>query len=438
MKLIKMIFLGLVFTLSSSIVFSQKITITVNYADAKIHALVGNTILKPAIGTGSAVIKLDKNSFNKIVIMKEGFEPLVQEYPKSQKWPKEIRVNLENRMVQIMAEPFDADIYVNGINVGREKYNLILPKGKSQTVEVKKAGFATNKKVYYNQDGQEDPPFKDHLTLESRMVEVSVTPADADIFINEKLVSKSSEDVIIHQNECVTVRVEKEGFVNEEKVFCNSKKDPEPPVSYAFSLTDRVVKVNTTPETAEIKMNGKIVGNGSYEVKVPNNECVEVIILKDAYISRKLNYCNSKEYQEPPVTDHIELMEDEAFKTSVSTDMANVNVTIEVNKSISDIEAWKLLSSIVMSEFDVLEVTDQETGYIRTAWQVQSFNNESTIRTRVIVKLGDSNPLKYVLKIASERADNVVSVKDDQDFEEWNRILKRYQYIMEEAQARLK
>lgn len=91
-----------------------------------------------------------------------------------------------------------------------------------------------------------------------------------------------------------------------------------------------------------------------------------------------------------------------------------------------------------MSEFDVLEVTDKETGYIRTAWEVQSFNGESTIRTRVIVKMADSNPLKYMIKIASERADKVVSVKDDQEFEEWNRILKRYQYIIEEAQARLK
>jgi len=74
---------------------------------------------------------------------------------------------------------------------------------------------------------------------------------------------------------------------------------------------------------------------------------------------------------------------------------------------------------------------------MRTAWQVQSFNGKSTIRTRVFVKLGDSNPLKYVIKISSERADGLVSVKDDQEFEEWNRILKKYQNIIEEAQSRL-
>ena len=424
--------------LCSATLFAQKILITTNYSDAKIYRLSGSTVLKPAIGTGSVELKLDKNSQNRIVIMKEGFEPLVQEFPKTQKWPKELRVNIENRMVELSVEPFDADIFVNGVNVGREKYNLILAVGKSQTIEVKKLGYAPIKKVYYNKEGQEDPPLSDHIALESRMIGLSVSPADADIYVNENLRGKGSEDVIIHPNECVTIRVEKEGYRDIEKVFCNKSREKEPPSTYTMALINRIVKVNTTPETAEIKMNGKIVGTGDYEVKVPNGECVEVMVFKDGFITKKLNYCNSEEFQDPPLADHVELEVDEAFKTSVSTDMANVNVTLEVDPTISELEAWKLLSSIVMSEFDVLEVTDKETGYIRTAWEVQSFNGESTIRTRVIVKMADSDPLKYMIKIASERADKVVSVKDDQEFEEWNRILKRYQYIIEEAQARLK
>ena len=131
------------------------------------------------------------------------------------------------------------------------------------------------------------------------------------------------------------------------------------------------------------------------------------------------------------------MAEDQAYNMSVSTDMANVNVTLEVDPNLSETEAWKLLSSIVMAEFDVLEVTDKETGYIRTAWQVEGFES-STIRTRVIVKMADNDPIKYMIKIASEEAEGTKSVKDDQEFEEWNRILKRYQYIIEEAQARLK
>jgi hypothetical protein len=68
---------------------------------------------------------------------------------------------------------------------------------------------------------------------------------------------------------------------------------------------------------------------------------------------------------------------------------------------------------------------------------VQTFNGNSTIRTRVIVNLIDAKPLKYGIKINSERADGAVSAKEDQKFSEWNRILKKYKNIIEEAQTRL-
>lgn len=437
MKL-KIIIFGVALLLSSSTISAQKILLTANYSDAKIYTVIGSTILKPALGTGSAELKLEKGSVNRIVVMKEGFEPLIQEFPKTRKWPKEITLTLENRMVEISTQPFDADIYVNGTNVGREKYNLILPAGKSLTIELRKEGFEALRKTYYNQDGHEDPPFKDNLTLINKSVSVSVVPTDAKILVNGNFKGNGSEDVIIHENECVTVKVEKEGYESKDYVFCNKKKEAEPPVSYDFILNNRIVKLKTTPESAQIKFNGKVVGEGEYEIKVPNGECVEVIVLKDGYVRKKLNYCNSDEYQEPPVNDHIEMAEDEAYNTSVETDMANTNVTLEVDPNVTEGEAWKLVSSIVMAQFDVLEVTDKETGYIRTAWQVQSFNGETTIRTRLILKMADSNPLKYMMKISSEFALGVVSVKEDQEFEEWNRILKRYSYIIEEAQARLK
>ena len=60
-------------------------------------------------------------------------------------------------------------------------------------------------------------------------------------------------------------------------------------------------------------------------------------------------------------------------------------------------------------------------------------------RTRVIVKLGSTSPLKYVVKVASERADDPnVSVKDDEQFGEWDRVLKSYKDIINELQARLR
>jgi hypothetical protein len=55
------------------------------------------------------------------------------------------------------------------------------------------------------------------------------------------------------------------------------------------------------------------------------------------------------------------------------------------------------------------------------------------------VKLGDTSPLKYIVKIASEQSGFAkTSVKDDDAFEEWDRILNSYKDIINELQARLR
>lgn len=418
--------------------FAQsKIDIVANYQDAEIFKMNGNEVLKPALGTGSVKLSLSSKESNKIVVKKEGFQDLIKEFPKSQKWPKTVNVLLEARLVKITATPFDAQIFVDGNFVGTKAFDVIIPKDGNLTLEIRKKGFKSITKTYFNKSGAQDPPISENFQLKDRIVRVKVLPADAEILANKKPVGIGFSEIIIPENECVVVQIVKEGFLPEEKVFCNKENDVEPPFDAQFLLKDRLVKVESTPNDAEIKVDGKIVGIGSYDLKVSENNCVEIIVSKESFLTVRKNYCNSKDYQQPPYRDHIQLVEDEAYKTSISTDLANVNFTVVVNPKISEDEAWKLISTIVTTEFDVLEVVDKETGYMRTAWQVQSFNGKSTIRTRVFVKLGDSNPLKYVIKISSERADGLVSVKDDQEFEEWNRILKKYQNIIEEAQSRL-
>lgn len=418
--------------------FAQsKIDIVANYQDAEIFKMNGNEVLKPALGTGSVKLSLSSKESNKIVVKKEGFQDLIKEFPKSQKWPKTVNVLLEARLVKITATPFDAQIFVDGNFVGTKDFDVIIPKDGNLTLEIRKKGFKSITKTYFNKSGAQDPPISANFQLKDRIVRVKVLPADAEILVNKKPVGIGFSEIIIPENECVVVQIVKEGFLPEEKVFCNKENDVEPPFDAQFLLKDRLVKVESTPNDAEIKVDGKIVGIGSYDLKVSENNCVEIIVSKESFLTVKKNYCNSKDYQQPPNRDHIQLVEDEAYKTSISTDLANVNFTVVVNPKITEDEAWKLISTIVTTEFDVLEVVDKETGYMRTAWQVQSFNGKSTIRTRVFVKLGDSNPLKYVIKISSERADGLVSVKDDQEFEEWNRILKKYQNIIEEAQSRL-
>jgi hypothetical protein len=134
----------------------------------------------------------------------------------------------------------------------------------------------------------------------------------------------------------------------------------------------------------------------------------------------------------------VKLERDEAWDLSLASDQANVNFTVEVAGKRTPDEAWKTISQIITNSFDVLEVTDKETGYLRTGWNVRRFSDK-VIRTRVIVKLADSNPLKYTIKLASEKADDGrATVKDDELFREWDRILLQYKDLINETQARLR
>ena len=96
------------------------------------------------------------------------------------------------------------------------------------------------------------------------------------------------------------------------------------------------------------------------------------------------------------------------------------------------------MSLIVLSSFDILEITDKETGYLRTAWAISRFES-STVRTRIIVKQGDIDPIKFVVKIISEfTPDRDVSTNCDQCFGQWDRLLYQYKDIINEMIFRLR
>lgn len=430
------------FLFASSSVFSQKIQLTANHSDAKFILLNDyDDSDKQELGTGTVELKLEKDSKNRVKIIKPGYQTVIKEYNKDLKWDKEQRITLDTRQVDITAEPFDAEIYVDGRLIGTKAIFLYIAKDRFLTVEVKKPGFAPVTKVYYNQPDRETPPFKDHFTLKDRQVRLEVQPADATVTTNGVTLGRGNQDIKIPFGDCVTTTVTKDGFVSFEKVYCNKEGDPEPPVRDKSVLEDRLVKITTAPNDAAIEIAGKRVGNGSYDLKVPKNSCVEVRVGKDGFIRYIKNYCNQANMQEPPLTDFLELQVDEAYTSSVSSDLANVRITVPVKEGIAPEEAWKILSSIITGYFDILETVDYNTGYLTTSWQVQNFQS-SIIRTRVIVSTGgNTDQIAYAVKLISQEAyldgKNQVTVKDDEKFTDWARILKKYDGLIQEIQARL-
>ncbi|WP_434035781.1 hypothetical protein [Formosa sp. 4Alg 33] len=196
------------------------------------------------------------------------------------------------------------------------------------------------------------------------------------------------------------------------------------------------IKLSCTETDADIYINGKLLGKGALDIKVPDKGCTLVEVKKTGYLSEKIEFCNKKELPKPPSKYQFILLKDEAFDVSIQSELANTDVTIKALKGKDD--SWKLLNQIVLSHFDVIEMNDKETGYIRTAWVVDSFD-KSAIRTRFIVKESSSDPLVYKVKLVTEHTDrHEDGVVSERHFREWSRILKKYESLVNEIQARVK
>jgi len=197
----------------------------------------------------------------------------------------------------------------------------------------------------------------------------------------------------------------------------------------------KTILLSTSESDAEVYIDGQLMGKGHAEVIVLSKSCVTVQVKKVGYLTETITFCNKKNHADPPKTYYFQMERDDAYDASVQTDIANVDIELKTDKS--EMEAWKLISMIITSYFDVIEVTDRETGYLRTAWVVKSFK-QNTIRTRMIVKLGDTDPLTYKVKLVSEESGAPgTSVKSDERYREWDRVLRKFKNVIDELQSRL-
>ena len=424
---------------------SPTLNIVADPATANIYKLKVQDNSLVQIGVGNAKLKLEKDDPNTIVVRQEGFRDVKRSFPRDAEYKdKTFTVFLTKRVVQLTALPYDARILVNGEFKGTRSLEVEVDQGQTTTIEVTKPGLATIKRTYRWEKGGEMPPVQDRYELLDRRVSVTTAPDRVELVSDEAKIGDGDADFIIKRGTCARLTARKTGWMPETHEYCNKDGQPEPMSTDRFVLTGRVVKV-TAPEEARISVNEKVVGASMYLVQIPFNTCTSVKVAQPGFLSFVQEYCN-KQSEEPPLAENVTLRLDGSYSASTASDQANVNVTIEVGKNFKEEQAWKLLSSIVLTYFDVLENSDSQTGYLRTAWQIKAWGvtspNESVVRTRVILKRLSDMPLRYSLKIVSEKNKDGLprgwSTKDDENYVPWDRILNTYKDVMSEAQSRLK
>ncbi|MBK6330068.1 MAG: hypothetical protein IPF62_05885 [Bacteroidetes bacterium] len=193
----------------------------------------------------------------------------------------------------------------------------------------------------------------------------------------------------------------------------------------------RKITINADND-AKIYVDGKLVSSGTAKVIVGDNSTLNVRIEKTGFITAERNYINN-EKNELPATDFVKLEVDDAYENSFTTDLANRDIDLKQKKNE---EARKLINRIVASQFDVIEVTDKTTGYLRTASDSEKFKS-ATIRTRLIIKSGNSSNLAFKVKLVSEIGSVNASSRDDESFKSWDRLLRSFENIIQELQSRL-
>lgn len=201
--------------------------------------------------------------------------------------------------------------------------------------------------------------------------------------------------------------------------------------TYGQKVSNAKIKVSCSAPDASITVNGKSAGNGGAEVKLLANSCMKIAATKEGFYSKTVEFCNNG-FTKLPKAYFIELEQDAAFEASVKTDVANVDINIRPKKSQN--ESWKAVNSLVLQYIDAIEISDKENFYLRTAWVANTFNS-GIIRTRIIIK--SAGPEQFSIKILSEKGEPGVSIKDDEKFKEWDRVLRKYSKIIEELQNRL-
>lgn len=204
----------------------------------------------------------------------------------------------------------------------------------------------------------------------------------------------------------------------------------------------KTVKITANPDDAKIFVDNNYVATGSYSAPIKYGEGhIRVRIEKEGYVTRRLKIREDETRSAVDVTLDI----DESWNQSVATDMANKFFTISVSQAYiehagSQAEAsklvWKALHQILMNYIEEIEESNQLGGYIQSAWVKKEFPGADVkVRTRVIIKETNAGgDLTYRIKLCSEIAP--ITGSDDQ-YVEWPRVLKKYEPMISEFQARI-
>lgn len=192
-------------------------------------------------------------------------------------------------------------------------------------------------------------------------------------------------------------------------------------------------KIVVQPAEAKIYVDGNYVSDGSYFLKFGGRDDMFVIKAEaPGYVTKEIKVFKT----DTRSTISISLREDDALEGSVASNLANRYFTLNVRAGVTEDQAWKLLTQVMLNYFDEMQTSDKSSGYMTTTWVTETFPMaEVKVRTRVQIKQITNEGLAYQIRIVSEIAPR--SVSGDHGYKPWPRVLKKYEPLINEMQSRI-
>lgn len=192
-------------------------------------------------------------------------------------------------------------------------------------------------------------------------------------------------------------------------------------------------KIVVQPAEAKIYVDGNYVADGNYFLKFGSrNDLYVVKVEAPGYVTKEMKVFKS----DTRATIAVTLREDDSLEGSVASNLANRYFTLNVREGVDEAQAWKLLSQVVLNYFDEMQTSDRASGYMTTAWVTETFPlADVKVRTRVQIKQITNDGLAYQIRIVSETAPR--SVSGEHGYKPWPRVLKKYEPLINEMQARI-
>lgn len=209
-----------------------------------------------------------------------------------------------------------------------------------------------------------------------------------------------------------------------------------------FVASAKDVKISVVPEDAKIYVDGNYVGDGIVTVKV-TGDFLNIKFECPGYKTIHTKFYKSDKRNAISYT----MRKDTYGDNSYQSDLANNYFTVTVNKAYYTVDengerditaAWKLIHQILMNYFDEIQTSDKASGFVQTPWVYKSFPEaEVQVRTRATVSESNNDgDLAYRVKIQNETAGLYDSHKDE-FFKPDDRLLKKFESLVEEFQTRL-